>query len=118
MRSMYSGFSLLGSRSTPWLGARGARRAARRPPRGIVYPLLLASILVIGVATAGVAELWTTQIKREKEEELLFRLSEIRRGIIRFRADKNRLPRSSRICSKTGLSCRPGGTCAACTPTP
>ena len=50
------------------------------PPRGIVFPMLLAGILIIGVATAGVAELWTTQIKREKEEELLFRLSEIRRG--------------------------------------
>jgi len=86
MLSSHPGFSLLGSRSKP-------RRTARRPPRGIVYPLLLASILVIGVATAGVAELWTTQIKREKEEELLFRLSEIRRGIIRFRADKNRLPK-------------------------
>jgi type II secretory pathway pseudopilin PulG len=86
MLSSHPGFSLLGSRAN-------SRLAARRPPRGIVYPLLLASILVIGVATAGVAELWTTQIKREKEEELLFRLSEIRRGIIRFRADKNRLPK-------------------------
>jgi len=86
MLSSHPGFSLLGSRAN-------SRLAARRPPRGIVYPLLLASILVIGVATAGVAQLWTTQIKREKEEELLFRLSEIRRGIIRFRADKNRLPK-------------------------
>jgi len=93
MLSMYPGSSLLGSRSKPWLAAQGSGLGARRPPRGIVYPLLLASILVIGVATAGVAELWTTQIKREKEEELLFRLSEIRRGIIRFRADKNRLPK-------------------------
>ena len=86
MLSSHPGFSLLGSRAN-------SRLEARRPPRGIVYPLLLASILVIGVATAGVAQLWTTQIKREKEEELLFRLSEIRRGIIRFRADKNRLPK-------------------------
>ncbi len=67
--------------------------AARGSARGIVYPMLLGCILVIGVATAGVAELWTTQIKREKEEELLFRLGEIRRGIIRYRADHNRLPK-------------------------
>jgi type II secretory pathway pseudopilin PulG len=55
--------------------------------------MLLGSILVIGIATAGVAELWSTQVKREKEEELLFRLREFRRGIIRFRADHNRLPK-------------------------
>jgi type II secretory pathway pseudopilin PulG len=51
------------------------------------------SILVIGVATAGVAELWSTQVKREKEEELLFRLGEFRRAIARYRADHNRLPK-------------------------
>jgi len=83
----------------PWasaplgLGASCSRRSVLRSPRGIVYPMLLGSILIIGVATAGVAELWTTQIKREKEEELLFRLGEIRRGIIRYRADHNRLPK-------------------------
>jgi type II secretory pathway pseudopilin PulG len=72
---------------------RRRRRVASGSPRGIVYPMLLGSILVIGVATAGVAELWTTQVKREKEEELLFRLGEIRRGIVRYRADHNRLPK-------------------------
>jgi type II secretory pathway pseudopilin PulG len=64
-----------------------------RAPRGIVYPMLLASILILGVAMAGVAQVWTTQIKREKEEELLFRLGEIRRAIIRYRADHNRFPK-------------------------
>ena len=62
-------------------------------PRGAIYPILLISILVIGVATAGVAELWSTQIQREKEEELLFRLGEFRRAIARYRADHNRLPK-------------------------
>ena len=62
-------------------------------PRGIVFPMLLGAILIIGIATAGVAELWTTQIKRDKEEELLFRLGEIRRAITRYRADHNRLPK-------------------------
>lgn len=61
--------------------------------RGAIYPVLLISILVIGVATAGVAELWSTQVKREKEEELLFRLGEFRRAIVRYRADHNRLPK-------------------------
>jgi type II secretory pathway pseudopilin PulG len=72
---------------------RGSRLAARRSPRGIVYPMLLGAIMIIGIATAGVAELWATQVKREKEAELLFRLGEYRRAIIRYRADHNRLPK-------------------------
>jgi type II secretory pathway pseudopilin PulG len=55
--------------------------------------MLLGAILIIGVATTGVAQLWTTQIKREKEQELLFRLGEIRRAIVRYRADHNKLPK-------------------------
>ncbi len=54
--------------------------------------MLLGSILIIGIATAGVAELWSQQVKREKEAELLFRLGEFRRGILLFRADHNRFP--------------------------
>lgn len=65
-------------------------------PPGAIYPVLLISILVIGVATAGVAELWSTQTKREKEEELLYRLGEFRRAIARYRADHNRLPKELR----------------------
>ncbi|HYL80651.1 MAG TPA: hypothetical protein VEU07_07555 [Candidatus Acidoferrum sp.] len=62
-------------------------------PRGLTYPLLLLGILILGIASAGVAEVWSTQVKREKEEELLFRLGEIRQGITRFKADHNRLPK-------------------------
>ncbi len=62
-------------------------------PRGVIYPILLISILVIGVSTAAVAELWSTQVQREKEDELLFRLGEFRRAIARFRADRNRFPK-------------------------
>lgn len=69
------------------------RLSVVQSPRGIVYPMLLGAILIIGIATAGVAQLWTTQIKREKEQELLFRLGEIRRAIVRYRADHNRLPK-------------------------
>lgn len=73
--------------------ARGRRVVLSRSPRGIVFPMLLGSILIIGIATAGVAQLWSTQVKREKEEELLFRLGEFRRAITRYRADHNRLPK-------------------------
>jgi type II secretory pathway pseudopilin PulG len=80
-------------------GFGNARRPPRRSPlgasgsRGVIYPILLISILVIGVATTGVAELWSTQIKREKEEELLFRLGEFRRAIAGYRAAHNSLPK-------------------------
>ena len=88
-----------GDVTTTASGARGVRRPPRgsrlaaRGSRGAIYPVLLVSILVIGVATAGVGELWSTQVKREKEEELLFRLGEFRRAIARYRADRNRLPK-------------------------
>lgn len=72
---------------------RGSGHGDRRSPRGIVYPMLLGAIMIIGIATAGVAQLWTIQVKREKEAELLFRLGEYRRAIIRYRADHNRLPK-------------------------
>jgi len=67
------------------VGAKGAR--------GIVYPMLLASILILGVSAAGVAEIWSTQTRREKETELLFRLRQYRQAIARYRADRNRLPK-------------------------
>ncbi len=59
----------------------------------MIYPLLLIAILVMGVATMGVAELWRTQVKRDKEEELLFRLNEFRRAIALYRAAHNGYPR-------------------------
>jgi type II secretory pathway pseudopilin PulG len=78
----------------------GPTTAERLPPprslraaRGIVYPMLLGSILLLGLATAGVAELWSTKAQREKEEELRFRLGQYRQAIARFRADHNRLPK-------------------------
>jgi type II secretory pathway pseudopilin PulG len=55
--------------------------------------MLLGAILIIGIATGAVAELWSTQVKREKEAELLFRLGEFRRGILGYRTDHNRLPK-------------------------
>jgi type II secretory pathway pseudopilin PulG len=65
----------------------------RQPPGGFVYPLLLLSILIIGITTAAVGEVWSTQIKRDKEEELLFRLGEFRRAILLYQADHNRPPK-------------------------
>lgn len=87
-----SRFEVHGSR----FHVRGSRLAARRSrfaARGAVYPLLLISIAAIGVATAALAQLWSVQVQREKEEELLFRLGQFRQAIQAYRADHNRLPK-------------------------
>ena len=81
-----------GEAQAQMMNDRGLQLEARGP-KGVIYPVLLLSILVLGVATAGVAQLWSTQVKREKEAELLFRLGEFRRGIALFRADHNRWPK-------------------------
>ncbi len=85
--------SVIGHRSFGATPRRSAAAGHAPSPRGVIYPILLISILVIGVATAGVAELWSTEVKREKEEELLFRLREFRRGIALYRAVHNGLPK-------------------------
>jgi type II secretory pathway pseudopilin PulG len=79
-----------------------------RSPRGAIYPILLISILVIGVATAAAAQLWSTQLQREKEEELLFRLGEFRRAIAAYRAAHNGLPKELKdlLLDRTQLQTR------------
>ena len=78
------------------LGTRGSTASRSHlvgSPRGFTYPILLLAILILGIASAGVAQVWSTQVKREKEEELLYRLGEIRNGITRFKTDHNRQPK-------------------------
>ncbi len=55
--------------------------------------MLLLSIVLIGVTTMAAAELWSTEVQREREEELIFRLNQFRQAIARYRADHNRLPK-------------------------
>ena len=96
-----------------WTGSRKFRvsnfefRISKRP-RGVIYPVLLISILVIGVATAAVGELWSTQVQRAKEDELIFRLREFRRAIIGYRTDHNSLPKELKdlLEDKTQLQTR------------
>ena len=87
------GVTLVPIRRLPGIrGSQASRSVLVGSPRGIIYPILLLSILVIGIATAGVSEVWSTQVKREKEEELLYRLREFRQAILRYKTDHNKLP--------------------------
>ncbi|HEY7677704.1 MAG TPA: type II secretion system protein [Candidatus Methylomirabilis sp.] len=55
--------------------------------------MILMALLVMGIATAAIGPVWHTEVLREKEEELLFRLGEYRTAIARYRADRGRPPR-------------------------
>jgi len=59
---------------------------------GITYIGLLLVIVLIGIATAGLAPMWHTTVQRDREAELLFRLGEFRRAIARYRQDHGRYP--------------------------
>jgi type II secretory pathway pseudopilin PulG len=73
----------------PKLPAHGCpahgRPAHGRPGRGreggFTYITLLFVIIVIGMALASTGQLWSTIVKREREAELIFRGSEIRKAI-------------------------------------
>jgi len=59
---------------------------------GMTYIGLLLVIVLIGISTATLSPIWSTMVRREKEEELLFRLGEYRRAIARYRQDHGRYP--------------------------
>jgi len=55
--------------------------------------MVLMVLLILGIATAVIGPVWHTEVGREKEAELLFRLAEYRAAIARYRADRGRPPR-------------------------
>jgi len=59
----------------------------------VVYVMVLMALVIMGIGTAVAAPVWHTEVRRDKEEELLFRLGEYRRAIARYRADRGRPPR-------------------------
>ena len=54
---------------------------------GFTYIALMVATLVISIMTAVAAPLWVTVIKRDREDELLFRLKQYRRAIDLYRGD-------------------------------
>ena len=63
-----------------------------RGQAGVTYIGLLLVIVLMGIATAALTPIWSTTVRREKEEELLFRLGEFRRAIAGYRQDHGRYP--------------------------
>lgn len=66
---------------------------ARAGGRGVVYIMILMVLVIMGISTAVIGPVWHTEVGREKEAELLFRLAEYRAAIARYRADRGRPPR-------------------------
>ena len=55
--------------------------------------MVLMVLVIMGISTAVIGPVWHTEVRRDKEEELLFRLGEYRGAIARYRADRGRPPR-------------------------
>jgi len=53
----------------------------RRGGRGVTYVMVLMVLLIMGISTAVIGPVWHTEVRRDKEEELLFRLGEYRRAL-------------------------------------
>jgi type II secretory pathway pseudopilin PulG len=73
-------------------------RPQRAPPAqhtrqaGFTYIGLMFAIAVIGITLATVGVVWSTQIRRDKEAELLFVGDQYRTAIGRYRASGNQFP--------------------------
>jgi type II secretory pathway pseudopilin PulG len=59
-------------------------RSPRRAARGFTYVGLLLAVALSGVALAGAGTLWSTQIKRDREADLIFIGDQYRRAITSF----------------------------------
>jgi type II secretory pathway pseudopilin PulG len=55
--------------------------------------MALMVLVLMGIATGAAAPVWWMEVRREKEEELIFRLGQYRLALARYRADRGRPPR-------------------------
>ncbi len=60
------------------------RSASRGHARGFAYIALLILIACMGVALAAVGDVWHTEVKRQKEEELLFIGDQMRNALAAY----------------------------------
>ncbi len=55
--------------------------------RGVTYLMVMAAVVLMGVASTVVAKQWAITVKRDKEAELLFRGNRIKNAIQHYAAD-------------------------------
>lgn len=68
------------------------RRTEGPGDRGSILIILIIMILVVQISATRIGPLVSTQIKREKEQQLLFILREYNRAIARFQRFNRRFP--------------------------
>ena len=76
------------------MGAVVPRCGARRREAGFTYIGLLFAIAIIGITLATVGVVWSTQIRRDKEVELLWIGDQYRTAIGRYRASGGQYPQA------------------------
>ena len=70
------------------------RRGAAARNAGFTYIGLLFAIAILGITLATVGVVWSTQIRRDKEVELLFAGDQIRMAIGRYRTSVGQYPQA------------------------
>lgn len=70
------------------------RRSAAARNAGFTYLGLLFAIAILGITLATVGVVWSTQIRRDKEVELLFAGDQIRMAIGRYRTSGGQYPQA------------------------
>ncbi len=78
--------------AAPAAGRAPRARRARRGEAGYNLVVLVIAILLLNVAVAAMLPLWSTQIRREKEEELIFRGLQYAEAIRLFQTRFQRFP--------------------------
>ena len=66
--------------------------APQRAQRGFTYLGLLFAVAVLGITLASIGVVWSTQIRREREAELLWVGDQYRAAIGRYRASGGQFP--------------------------
>jgi type II secretory pathway pseudopilin PulG len=66
----------------------------RAPQSGFTYIGLLFAIVILGITLSTVGVVWSTQIRRDREAELLYAGDQIRSAIGRYRAAGGQYPQA------------------------
>ena len=59
---------------------------------GFTFVMAIISVVILGIATATIITLSSTTIKREKEEELIYRLDKVRTALKEYKSKMKRYP--------------------------